>query len=177
MKYVPYFILVIVIYMMIGHFVSAKYTIPKEAIRVRVIANSNDSYDQKIKSNVKNIVTNDMFKLVSDAETLDGARDIIKNNIPSLSADINKYLKNVNYNYDYNINYGYNYFPQKKYKGVTYDEGMYESLVITLGNGKGDNWWCVLFPPICMIEAEETNSVEYTTFIKDIMNKYFNKSI
>ena len=53
MKYVPYFILVIVIYVMIGHFVSAKYVIPKEAIRVRVIANSSDEYDQDVKMNIK----------------------------------------------------------------------------------------------------------------------------
>ena len=50
---------------------------------------------------------------------------------------------------------------------------MYESLVVTLGKGEGDNWWCVLFPPICMIEAEESTDVEYTTMVKEMMNKYF----
>ena len=173
MKYVPYFIGVIVIYMMIGHFVSAKYTIPKEAIRVRVIANSNDKYDQEVKMNVKDIVTNDMYNLMSNVDNIESARESITNNIPILSKDIDKYLKEINYNTNYDINFGYNYFPKKIYKGVEYKEGMYESLVVTLGNGEGNNWWCVLFPPICMIEAEESTDVEYTTMVKEIMNKYF----
>lgn len=173
MKYVPYFIVVIVIYMMIGHFVSAKYTIPKEAIRVRVIASSNDEYDQEVKMNVKDIVTNDMYNLMNNVDNIESARESITNNIPTLSKDIDKYLKKINYNTNYDINFGYNYFPKKIYKGVEYKEGMYESLVVTLGNGEGNNWWCVLFPPICMIEAEESTDVEYTTMVKEIMNKYF----
>ena len=173
MKYVPYFIGVIVIYMMIGHFVSAKYTIPKEAIRVRVIASSNDKYDQEVKMNVKDIVTKDMYDVMNNVDSIERARESITNNIPTLSKDIDKYLKGINYNTNYDINFGYNYFPKKIYKGVEYKEGMYESLVVTLGNGEGNNWWCVLFPPICMIEAEESTDVEYTTMVKEIMNKYF----
>ena len=173
MKYVPYFIVVIVIYMMIGHFVSAKYTIPKEAIRVRVIAGSNDKYDQEVKMNVKDIVTSDMYNLMSNVDSIERARESITNNIPTLSKDIDKYLNEINYNTNYDINFGYNYFPKKVYKGVEYKEGMYESLVVTLGNGEGNNWWCVLFPPICMIEAEESTDIEYTTMVKEIINKYF----
>ena len=173
MKYVPYFIVVIVIYMMIGHFVSAKYTIPKEAIRVRIIANSNDEYDQEVKMNVKDIVTKDMYGVMNNVDSIELARESINKNIPVLSKDIDKYLKDINYNTNFDINFGYNYFPKKEYKGVEYKEGMYESLVVTLGNGEGNNWWCVLFPPICMIEAEESTDVEYTTMVKEIMNKYF----
>ena len=78
--------------------------------------------------------------------------------------------------YSYTIDYGMHEFPQKNYKGITYEAGEYESLLVTLGEGKGDNWWCILFPPICLLEAEETgndNSVEYKFFIKDIIEKYF----
>ena len=65
--------------------------------------------------------------------------------------------------------------PEKEYKGVKYPAGEYESLVITLGTGTGDNFWCVLFPPLCLIEAEEENisEVKYTSFIQEIINKYF----
>ena len=114
MKYVPYFIVVIVLYIIIWQFVEAKYTIPKEAIRVRVIANSNDKYDQDIKMNVKNIVENDMYKIMNDVDNVDSARNIINNNIPTLSNDINKYLNKVDYNKNVDINFGYNYFPTKK---------------------------------------------------------------
>ena len=68
-----------------------------------------------------------------------------------------------------------NYFPQKEFKGVTYEEGYYESLVVTLGSGSGDNWWCVLFPPLCLLEAEESekDDVEYQFFVKELIDKYF----
>lgn len=173
MKYVPYFIIVIVIYVTISNFISKKYVIPKEAIRVRVIANSNNQYDQEIKMNVADIVEKDMYSIMDKVDNVDNARIKINNNINVLSQDITKYLNKVDYDKDFNINFGYNYFPKKEYKGIEYKEGMYESLVITLGNGEGNNWWCVLFPPICMIEAEESSNVEYTTMVKEIMNKYF----
>ena len=75
----------------------------------------------------------------------------------------------------YNINYGLNYFPKKEYKGITYKEGYYESLVITLGEGAGENWWCVLFPPFCMLDATETeeDQVEYDFFLFELFDYLF----
>ena len=58
------------------------------------------------------------------------------------------------------------------YKGIYYEEGEYESLVITLGEGIGNNFWCVLFPPLCLIDENE-EEVEYTSFIKELIDKYF----
>ena len=74
----------------------------------------------------------------------------------------------------YDLNYGYNYFPEKSYKGINYPAGEYESLVVTLGDGLGDNWWCVLFPPLCLLEASESDldEAEYTFYFKDIINKF-----
>ena len=62
----------------------------------------------------------------------------------------------------------------QEYKGITYDEGEYQSLVVTLGNGLGNNWWCVLFPPLCLLEGEESTDVEYRSYVMDIVNKYIN---
>ena len=87
--------------------------------------------------------------------------------------DINNIFSNNNYKMDYNINFGYNYFPAKQFKGHTYEEGYYESLVVTLGEGKGANWWCVLFPPLCLIEAseEDYDEITYTSYIKELIAK------
>ena len=79
-------------------------------------------------------------------------------------------------NQTFQINYGMNYFPEKVYKGVKYADGDYQSLVVTLGEGKGDNWWCVLFPPLCLLEAEETEEtteVEYQFFVKELIDQFF----
>lgn len=71
---------------------------------------------------------------------------------------------------NYKINYGMNYFPSKSYRGIVYPSGKYESLVITLGSGFGDNWWCVLYPPLCLIDEDmDTSDVVYRSYIKDIL--------
>ena len=86
--------------------------------------------------------------------------------------DIEKIISQKEENYS--INFGKNYFPEKIYNDVTYPAGEYESLVITLGDGLGENWWCVLFPPLCLLEAEEENidKVEYKLFAKEIIEKF-----
>ena len=86
--------------------------------------------------------------------------------------DIEKIISQKEENYS--INFGKNYFPEKVYYDVTYPAGEYESLVITLGDGLGENWWCVLFPPLCLLEAEEKNidKVEYKLFAKEIIEKF-----
>jgi stage II sporulation protein R len=69
------------------------------------------------------------------------------------------------------VNYGLNYFPKKEYKGVIYNEGYYESLVIKIGKGEGNNFWCVMFPPLCFLEAEKSEKIEYKFFVKEIIDK------
>ena len=72
---------------------------------------------------------------------------------------------------DYNINYGYNYFPTKEYRGIKYKEGYYESIVISIGDAKGDNFWCVLFPNLCLIDTENTTDIEYKSWALEKINK------
>lgn len=156
---------------------SAEVMIPDDAIRFRVIANSNTIYDQNVKIQVRNEVQNKVLELLKDTSTIENTRKIILEHKEELSKIVNDKLKDIGYNKKYTINYGYNYFPKKKYKGITYKEGNYESLVITLGEGAGDNFWCVLFPPLCLIEADETSNdnVEYKFFVKELIDKYLKK--
>lgn len=141
--------------------------IPKEAIRFRIIANSNKLEDQTQKLEIKKDLEPIIANILSTSNSLDETRKEIKNNMYEVKNILNKY------DTDYKLNYGYNYFPEKNYKGVTYKAGEYESLVVTLGDGLGDNWWCVLFPPLCLLEATEDNydDITYTTYIKEIIDK------
>jgi stage II sporulation protein R len=159
--------------MIIGNVVAKNDIIPDDAIRIRVIANSNSKYDQEIKMKVKNQVEYDMYNLLKDTRKIEEARELIKNNLDSLEDNIYTTLQKENYKQPFTVNFGLNYFPEKEFKGITYNEGYYESVVITLGEGLGDNWWCVLFPPLCTLEAEESTDVEYTTMVKTIIDKYF----
>lgn len=141
-----------------------------DLIRIRVIANSNSEYDQKIKEEVSDNIKQELYELLKEETNIDNARKIIKNNINNLNNNIEKILENETYSYT--INYGYNYFPEKQYKNTTYKEGNYESLLIKLGNAEGNNWWCILFPPLCLIEAEESNEeIEYQSFFINLINK------
>ena len=151
-----------------------KITIPKEAIRFRVIANSDQEKDQVIKKQIVSNLKENIKQLEFSANNLKTSRDEIKKEIPKFDQIVKETLEKEKQEPIYTINYGMNYFPRKEYKGVVYQEGDYESLVITLGNGLGENFWCVLFPPLCSLEQEETKEpVEYTSLIKEIIDKYF----
>ena len=150
--------------------------IPREAIRFRVIANSNSSEDQENKLLIRNNIQKQMTEDLVNTNNIEEARNSITNNLDKYNSLVEKTLLENNIDNNFSINYGLNYFPKKVYKGVTYEEGNYESLVVTLGNGLGKNWWCVLFPPLCLLEAEETEEtteVEYKFFIKELIDKYF----
>lgn len=171
---------IIIVALFVGVFyMSHKETeviIPKEAIRFRVIANSNSSKDQQNKLIVRDSIQKQMTEDLTSTKNIEEARISITSNLNKYNNLIEKTLQENNINSDFNINYGMNYFPKKVYKGVTYEAGNYESLVITLGDGLGKNWWCVMFPPLCLLEAEETEEtteVEYKFFIKELIDKYF----
>ena len=165
--------LIIIFFVYSNNKVDAQVIIPDGAIRVRVIANSNTIKDQSMKMLVKEYIEENLSVLLLNVNDIDDARDIINNNIDSLNYNINKIFSNHDYNMEYKINFGNNYFPDKEYRGVIYSSGEYESLVVTIGSGEGDNWWCVLFPPLCLLEATEDNydDITYTTYIKEIIDK------
>lgn len=163
---------ILIFYVFVGD-VFSKVEIPNEAIRIRIIANSNSTLDQYVKNEVKNNLEQDMYYLLKNSKTIDESRNIINSNLDRIDENVKSTLHSLNSNINYDINFGFNYFPSKKYKGITYKDGYYESLVVTLGEGKGDNWWCVLFPPLCLLEAEESTDVEYKSYVKELIDKYF----
>lgn len=159
-------------YIFISNALAKSLEIPEDAIRIRVVPNSNSNYDQNIKLKVKDKLQITMYDLLKDAKNSEEAKTIIENNLDNVENDVKNILEKEKYNKEYNVNFGYNYFPEKEYKGIKYKEGYYESLLVTLGEGKGDNWWCVLFPPLCLIETEESTDAEYKSFVKELIDKY-----
>lgn len=145
-----------------------EYIIPDSAIRLRVIANSNTFEDQATKMEIKNNIEDLLKKDIISVQNKKEAQQLFESKIPEIKNMIN------NYNLSYDVHYGQNYFPEKTYKGIKYEEGMYESLVVTLGSGAGENWWCVLFPPLCLMDATNTdaNDVDYQFFVKNMFEKY-----
>ena len=173
-KFILVFLAIVVLFTIGKESVNEEIIIPNESIRIRVIANSNSIQDQEIKKRVKNSVQKQLSEILKDANNIEDVRKILNENLPNVSFTVEKEL-NGEVNNSFDINYGYNFFPQKVFKGVKYEEGYYESVVIKLGESKGDNWWCVLFPPLCLMEENSDNveDVQYKSFIKEIIDKYF----
>ena len=142
--------------------------IPNNAIRFRVIANSNSIQDQNKKLIIKEQIENEVYKLINGADNTSQVRSLIENNMETIEEIV------ASYNIPYSINYGNNYFPSKNYKGIMYQAGNYESLVITLGEGAGNNFWCVLFPPLCLLdnENEDVSDVDYQLYVKKLLDKF-----
>lgn len=140
--------------------------IPNESIRFRIVAASNSFKDQQLKQKIKkDLITNVIPNILTDS-SINDAKKLIKDSISKIENILDSYKIN------YSVNFGQNYFPQKVYQGVIYPAGNYESLVITLGEGLGDNWWCVLYPPLCLIENNyNSTDIEYRSYIKDLILK------
>ena len=168
--------IIIILLAMLGfHFLSMKGSaliIPNEAIRLRVLANSNSKEDQELKLKVRDELQLYMYELLKDTKGIDQAREKIKQNLDQIEDCVNRTLQKYDSAIKFQIDFGLNYFPDKEYKGVVYPAGEYESVLVTLGEGNGNNWWCVLFPPLCLMEAEESDTVEYKSFFQELIEKY-----
>ncbi len=145
--------------------------IPDNAIRLRIIPNSNSYMDQTMKERVKEYLENNTYQLLENEQDINEAREIIKKNIPNIKQNINKIFEENKYNKDYRIEYGNNYFPEKEYHGIKYKEGYYESIVVSIGNAEGDNWWCVLFPNLCLVDLKNKKDITYKSWVVDIIKK------
>ncbi len=164
---------IVTIYVVYNNVKAEEIVIPNTAIRLRVIPNSNNLLDQEMKGKVKEYLEKNLYKNFANVDDIDEARTIINNNIPKIEEDITSIFNENNYNMNFKVKYGNNYFPEKEYKGITYKEGYYESLVVEIGEAKGDNFWCVLFPSLCLLETEETTEVEYKLGVLELINKIF----
>ena len=149
-------------------FTKENVVIPKERIRYRIVANSNNEIDQYNKLKVNEVIFPIINDIMNNSNNIIEARKNINKNIPLIENSLN------NLNIKYKVSFGQNYFPTKTYLNNTYSEGNYESLVIYLDEAKGDNFWCVMFPPLCLIDINRENldKVVYKSYAKEIINKY-----
>ncbi|MFG6114052.1 stage II sporulation protein R [Halobacillus sp. MO56] len=127
--------------------------IPDEAIRLRILANSNGEDDQELKREVRDKVNAEITTWVEKLTSIETARQLIERRISEVEKIVAETLENANVNQAYQVKYDEQVdFPTKLYGNYIYPAGTYEAILITLGAGKGDNWWCVLFPPLCFLD-------------------------
>ena len=105
---------IVLFYMFLGNTVVQKQLIPDDAIRIRVIPNSNSEYDQNMKLLVKEELQQDMYNLLKDVKGVQEARSVINNNLENINKQVDTIFTNHGYDMDYSINFGLNYFPEKE---------------------------------------------------------------
>lgn len=133
--------------------------IPNEAIRLRILANSNSEHDQEIKRMVRDHVNAQITEWVNELTSLEAARETIISNLDELEQIAKDVLKENGVNQSVEIEFGKVDFPTKLYGNFLYPAGKYEAVLITLGEGSGANWWCVLFPPLCFLDFSSGSAV------------------
>lgn len=130
--------------------------IPEESIRLRILANSDNPSDQLVKREIRDAVVAQMQRWVlelDNPQSLEDAKVLTRSHLPEIRQLVGQELSKRGVTYAYDVTLGSVPFPTKLYGGTVYPAGEYEAVRITLGEGKGQNWWCVLFPPLCFIDA------------------------
>ena len=120
-------------------------------VRLHVLANSDTVEDQALKLKVRDAVIEYMEKQ-DDLNSAGEAREYLSENLNRLEKIAEGVIASEGYDYSARADLGVRYIPEKAYGGITFPAGNYEALNITIGRGDGENWWCVLFPPLCLLE-------------------------
>src|SRR5690554_1789254 len=126
--------------------------IPSESIRLRIKANSNSAIDQSVKIDIRNAVNKEITLWVRDIPDLEEARQVINSRMDELHEIVGEELEKAGKRDSYSVALKETDFPTKLYGNRLYPAGVYEAVLITIGDGRGDNWWCVLFPPLCFLD-------------------------
>ena len=142
-------------------------------IRIHIRANSNDNADQAVKLKVKESVVEFLTPIIAGCQTVNEAHQEIKYNLMQIKQVATETLSQNGFYYGANVRLNDEYFPTRAYDNLVLSQGVYDALIIELGSGIGDNWWCVVYPPLCFIGEGSANSNElvFKSKIIEILKK------
>lgn len=125
-------------------------------IRLHVIANSDSKADQTLKLQVRDRILTEAAALYQPGDDLAQVRRSMENNLTLLAQAGREVVEEQGYDYPVSASLERTWFPTKKYTDFALPAGNYTALRIVMGEGKGENWWCVAFPPLCLGSVSET---------------------
>lgn len=170
-KFCISFVLILIIFLLIV--TGEKSEVQTEYLRLHIRANSNSQIDQNIKYKVKDVVTEYLTPFVAECNTKEQAKRMLNREKDNINRAIERFLRKNGFNYGAKTRLCEESFPTRVYDDLTLDAGIYDALIIELGEGVGDNWWCVVYPPLCFTDSK---NIKYRSVIYDIINKFKNKS-
>lgn len=143
-------------------------------LRIHIRANSNDTVDQHVKYRVKDELVEYLTPILSQATSKPEAMALVRENLADISKVASLVLHDAGYNYDAEAKLTSEYFPTRCYDDVVLESGEYDSLIVNLGSGTGNNWWCVVYPPLCFVASEDdSDGITYRSKILDIIRNFF----
>lgn len=149
------------------YFTASAEAVKEDVVRLHILANSNAEIDQDVKLKVRDALLNTNASILSDGITTENAKEHFENSKEILLKAAKDTLKENGFDYNVKITLEKEYFETRAYGNLTFPAGQYTALKVILGEGEGKNWWCVMFPPLCVpaadgIEANE-NTADYLT--------------
>ncbi len=167
---ISFFILAIIILSAIGLNLE-KNGVTKEYLRIHVRAHSNLEEDQSVKYLVKDAVVEYLTPFIAECDTKKKAERMLKEKLSQIERVANQVLKANGKDYLSKASVREELFPTRVYKNLCLENGFYDALILNLGSGEGDNWWCVVYPPLCF--TGEGTSYVYKSKIKEIIDGFF----
>ncbi len=127
--------------------------IAPEILRFHVLANSDSKADQQLKLEVRTLLLDSIYEDLGENATLDETEKYVEMNRARLEQEAEDYMKSQGYDYPAHMEVTDCYFPTKTYGDMVFPCGTYEAVRVEIGSGKGHNWWCVLYPPLCFVDS------------------------
>jgi len=144
--------------------------VEQEYLRVHIRANSNESIDQQIKYKVKDAVVDALIPVLSEVETFEEAKSVVEENFELIEQTANNVLEENGFSYKSSVRLNKEEFPTRQYGDLTLESGVYDALIIDLGSGEGNNWWCLVYPAFCFTSSKNSTNYEYISKILEIIN-------
>lgn len=159
--FVPLFLIICFIFAHITPFIETSEEISEDVFRLHILANSDTAEDQKLKLKVRDEILIKGEEIFKACKTVDEAEEICRKNIDFFEQTAESCIKENGYDYTVRAYVDEEYFNTREYETITLPSGIYNALKIEIGEAQGKNWWCVMFPAICLpsVSDDEINSV------------------
>lgn len=148
--FVPVFLAFILFICSFAPLITTGESISNKVLRLHIIANSDSDYDQNVKLKVRDEVLKLSGDIFADCKTLEDAKNVSQNNIDLIQSVANNTLSSLGCSEAATVAVAKEYFSTRIYDDFTLPAGIYDSIKIVIGNGEGHNWWCVMFPQVCL---------------------------
>lgn len=173
MKYILITISCIAIALILGLSGLVEQESQVQYLRIHIRANSNSEQDQTVKYKVKDNVVEALIPLLSQIESFEEAKCVISENFSMIEQVANQTLQDNGFSYTSSAKISNEYFPTRTYENITLEEGYYDALILNLGSGEGDNWWCIVFPAFCFTQTKKSDNIVYISQIWEIIKSVF----